>query len=113
MKSLFKIISRYIGAAFFITFLILILNIFLDAYFVLYYGQLSQNLPSIQNIANEISKSDGTICITKRGREMLDAYEWGFLLDDAGTVIWSDRTPDNFKESYTSAEIASFSRWYL
>ena len=29
------------------------------------------------------------------------------------TVIWSDRTPDNFKESYTSAEIASFSRWYL
>lgn len=113
MKSLFKIISRYIGAAFFITFLILILNIFMNAYFILYYGQLSQNLPSIQNIANEISESDGTICITQKGREMLDAYEWGFLLDDAGTVIWSDRMPDNFKESYTSAEIASFSRWYL
>ena len=68
MKSLFKIVSRYIGAAFFITFLILILNIFLDAYFILYYGEASQNLPGIENVS-KVQKQEMNLKLQKKEKK--------------------------------------------
>ena len=35
------------------------------------------------------------------------------LLDDSGTIIWSGALPENLNHSYTVADVASFSRWYL
>lgn len=113
MKSLFKIVKRYIGAAFFITFLILILNIFLDAYFILYYGEASQNLPGIENVSKEITKTGDEFEVTEKGKEMLESYEWAFLLDEDGTILWSDKLPEDLNKSYSLTEVAGFSRWYL
>ena len=35
------------------------------------------------------------------------------LLDESGTVVWGRDLPEELPRSYTSAQVASFSRWYL
>lgn len=38
---------------------------------------------------------------------------WAMLLEEDGDVVWQQDLPENLPRSYTSAEVASFSRWYL
>lgn len=38
---------------------------------------------------------------------------WAMLLNEDGDVIWQQGLPENLPRSYTSTEVASFSRWYL
>ena len=38
---------------------------------------------------------------------------WAMLLNEDGDVVWQQDLPENLPRSYTSAEVASFSRWYL
>ena len=38
---------------------------------------------------------------------------WAMLLNEDGDVVWQHNLPENLPLSYTSAEVASFSRWYL
>ena len=44
---------------------------------------------------------------------MLESYEWAFLLDEDGTILWSDKLPEDLNKSYSLTEVAGFSRWYL
>ena len=38
---------------------------------------------------------------------------FAMLLDDEGNLVWSKDLPGELSHSYTSSQIASFSRWYL
>ena len=38
---------------------------------------------------------------------------WAMVLNEAGEVVWQQNLPEHLPRSYTSAEVASFSRWYL
>ena len=38
---------------------------------------------------------------------------WAMLLDAGGGVVWSQDMPDSLPRAYSSAQVASFSRWYL
>ena len=38
---------------------------------------------------------------------------WAMLLNEDGDVVWQQNLPEKLPRSYTSAEVASFSRWYL
>ncbi len=40
-------------------------------------------------------------------------HAWAMLLSDDGAVIWEEQMPNDLPRSYTAAQIAQFSRWYL
>lgn len=49
--------------------------------------------------------------------EMVQTFEnrdqWAMLLDQDGRVMWSIRKPAELQDSYTQADIARMSKWYL
>lgn len=113
MKSLLKIIRRYIGSAFCITFAILILNLVCYAYVVLHYDGAYGNVARISDVSKEVVKSEQGLSVTAKGMELLEDYKFAFILDDDGYVIWEYQVPAELPKHYTSFQIASFSRWYL
>ena len=40
-------------------------------------------------------------------------HAWAMVLDDAGTVIFQSRLPEELPRRYTPTDVARFSRWYL
>lgn len=113
MKSLLKIIRRYIGSAFCVTFAILILNLMCYVFIVLNYDGEYGNVASISDVSKEVVKIEQGFSVTSKGLELLEDYKFGFILDDDGYVIWEYDVPQEFPKHYTSFQIASFSRWYL
>ena len=45
--------------------------------------------------------------------KLAELKQWAILLDENGNVVWSYKKPEDVKESYSQAEIARMSRWYL
>ena len=45
--------------------------------------------------------------------EWMDGYAWAMVLDDTGDLVWSYALPENLAHSYTPADVARFTRWYL
>lgn len=113
MKSLLKIIRRYIGTAFFITFTILLLNIIVYAGLVVYYNGNQSGASRISEVAEELSKTKDGFSLSPAGQKMMEDYKWAFLLNDDGDVIWSMDTPEDFPDRYTVSEVASFTKWYF
>lgn len=115
MKSLSKIIARYLMTAVLIILVTLFLNLFL---FVILAFQIVRSTNSLERtsreIAGELSVSDGQIVLSASGYEYLSsAYVWGMILNDAGQVIWEWQLPDHLNHAYTANDIARFSKWYL
>ena len=113
MKGLFKIMRNYVGTAVFITCMVLVLNFILMAALTWHYGMQDREKGKISQIAQEIKDGGEGYVITDQGKELLNGYEWAFLLDAEGNVIWSYDTPAHFAVKYTAADIAAFSKWYL
>lgn len=69
----------------------------------------------IQTIGEQITADEeGNIHSSHEVAKILQQNEgWAMLLDDAGQVIWQQDMPKSLPRSYTSSQIASFSRWYL
>lgn len=113
MKSLFKIMRNYIGTALIITLSILMLNLAIFAGVILYYGSQEQDKSQISKVAEELRKTDQGFVLSESGKEQIQDYEWAFLLDDGGNVIWDYDLPKDFSMKYSASEIAAFSKWYL
>lgn len=113
MKSLFKIMRNYVGTAVIITCTVLILNVLLTAGLTYYYGVQNEQKGKISQIAQEIQNNNAGYIITDQGEELLKGYEWAFLLDSDGNVIWDYDMPAEFATKYSAADIAAFSKWYL
>lgn len=129
MKSLMKIIRRYIVSAAVLVFAVLIFNLA-----VLYYigyqsgrnrnsGDFAHAEEQMENIAANFSVSGekctdgGTVQyqLSKEGYACLEKYQvlWSMLLDESGDAVWSWRLPREIPRSYGIADVARFSRWYL
>lgn len=124
MKSLMKIIRRYVFSA---AVLVLTVGIFNVA--VLYYiGYRSSRYminshifigEQMENVAAEFtfSASDNAeqYHLSKKGYAYLEQYHflWSMLLDEEGNVVWSWQLPVELPRSYGLADVAKFSRWYL
>lgn len=48
-----------------------------------------------------------------KAAELRERGCWAMLLDAGGGVVWSQDMPDSLPRAYSSAQVASFSRWYL
>lgn len=69
---------------------------------------------SVETFSNHIVWQDETWAADDTALSMLQEYTaWAMLLNEDGDVVWQQNLPENLPRSYTSAEVASFSRWYL
>lgn len=119
MKSLIKIIRRYVVSA-----AVLVLTVGLFNIGVLYYigyrsgsNQSDSHLSAgtqMENIAAEFTFS-GKYQLSETGYAYLKEYHflWSMLLDEDGNVVWNWQLPEELPRSYGLADVAKFSRWYL
>ena len=115
MKSLSRIIGRYLTTAVLIILSTLFLNVFL---FIILGFQIVQSTNHLEShsrkIAAELSISGENLILSDTGYEYLtSAYVWGMVLSDDGQVIWNWQLPDHLNHTYTANDIARFSKWYL
>ncbi len=115
MKSLSRILIRYLWYALLMFLITLALNVFL--YVICGFQVIrstNHSAGAIRKIAAELSSTDGNILLSDLGYEYLESdYVWAMLLDDDGAVLWAWNLPESLNHSYTVSDTASFSKWYL
>ena len=115
MKTVSRMVRRYICAAFGIVLLVFSVNLALFLGVILHFGAEQQNegyFPISKFAASFAEISDG-VYQPDPDLDWKAYFEWAMLLDDGGNVIWSEELPDELDHAYTVPEVASFSRWYL
>lgn len=122
MKSLIKIYSKYIGMAWIISILFLIINFILFIGFSIKRYEAEYNkgylgILRMEEFADMAVEWDepGEFRITEAGIEYMEGRGLAFLLvlNEEGDVITEWNRPSGFKEHYTAGDIAAFSKWYL
>ena len=124
MKSLFKIIRRYISSTILLVVFVVALNILALSYVALQYEEGLNKMEGtssttvsrqMKDIASQLTETPEGWQISQQGIDILNEnqYIWGMLLDENGDAVWEWQLPDEFPRSYSLADVASFSRWYL
>ena len=124
MKSLFKIIRRYISSTILLVVFVVLLNILALSYVALQYEEGLNKMEGtsstsasrqMEDIASQLTETPEGWRISQQGIDILNKnqYIWGMLLDENGDAVWEWQLPDEFPRSYSLADVASFSRWYL
>lgn len=98
-----------------------ILALFLSVNLVLGLGVLTAGYMSgtdkglsVEGISSHVTEQDCVWTADSTALTLLREHEaWAMLLDESGTVVWAHDLPEELPQSYTSAQVASFSRWYL
>lgn len=68
----------------------------------------------VEKLAGMVSETDGNFNVMPKFNDILKKNNaWAMILNDSGSVIWSERMPNDLPHSYTAKQIAQFSRWYL
>ncbi len=114
MKSMMKILSRYVLSAAGIALILLIINFTVSAAWLVHAGKITQKDYTISQLADGLTKSDGTYKLAESARETIEKrFQWAMLLDNNGSVIWSNNLPVDVPLQYTVSDVAGFTRWYL
>jgi len=116
MKKPSKVMKQYIRYTVYIALLLVLINII--AGFIGIWNMQNEFLnleESAKNLAKDLSVTGEEWNLSKAGRKMLDkTFEWGMLLDENGTILWkSNSLPKELNKSYSTSQVAVFSRWYL
>lgn len=115
MNAVQRFFRRYIVSTVGIVILFLTVNIALF-FTILIAGSMSGSdaIFSVETFSNHIVWQDETWAADDTALSMLQEYTaWAMLLNEDGDVVWQQNLPENLPRFYTSAEVASFSRWYL
>lgn len=124
MKSLMKIIRRYVFSAAVLVLTVFFFNLAVLCYIGCQYSR-SVNSPydlmygemKMRNIEGEftVSEEKEEYRLSEEGYAYLEQYlfQWAMLLDKSGKVVWSWQLPGEIPRDYTAADVAKFSRWYL
>lgn len=111
MKSVMKIFTRYVLSAAGVALILLMLNLTVFFIWAGQTGRVTNREYRISEIADSLSRQNGKFVLSEFGEKAIGAqYQWAMLLNDNGTVIWSENLPEDVKPSYTVPEVASFSR---
>lgn len=114
MKSMMKILVRYVFSAAGIALLLLGLNLAVLISWLGATGESSILWYRVSEVAESLTSNNGVFELTDVGQKALeDQYLWAMLLNDQGGVIWSQNLPDDLPTQYTVGQVASFTRWYL
>ena len=73
-----------------------------------------QTSVSPEKISKGIVQKDGSYEMSDEvRRELRERNAFLFLIGDTGEVLWSFNRPEDIPESFSLADVAAFSRWYL
>ena len=114
MKTISRLIRRYILAAFAIVLLVLMVNGILLAGIVIRYGSKSiqEGFFPVGKFAESFAQTEDG-CAPSADYDWKPHFAWAMLLDDGGKILWSENLPEELNHAYTVPEVAAFSRWYL
>lgn len=115
MNTVQRFFRRYIFSTVGIMILFLAVNIVL-LFTIMIVGNMSgsDTALSVSDFSDHIVLQHGNWVADDAVLSMLeDQSAWAMLLDEDSDVVWQQDLPENLPRSYTSAEVASFSRWYL
>lgn len=119
MRTLGKLLRRYMLLGVGITLLVIAANIAIYVGIVLFnYEKWCDQATSyyVQQIGEGfVQEADGTLH-PGPGHTLEDwtgGWAWGMMLDDAGQVVWRYELPAELDHPYTVREVAAFTRWYL
>ena len=117
MKTLVRLIRRYVLLAVGLSLLLIVLGLALIIWVGIRFGLVWQEQfrYSYMEIADQLQQDDsGSLSFGEQDASYwLNGYAWAMVLDDDGEVIWEYQLPQELDRRYTAPEIAVFSRWYL
>ena len=115
MNPVQRFFRRYIFSTIGILTLFFVVNLLL-VLTVLTAGYMSgtDNGLSVREVSGHVTQQGGTWTADDTALALMQEHDaWAMLLDESGTVVWEQGLPEELPRSYTSAQVASFSRWYL
>ena len=115
MKTVSRMVRRYMIAAFAIVLVVVAVNAGLWGGFLIRYGfgrQEGGYYPISRFAESFDRRADGTVAPAE-AEDWQAHFDWAMLLDDGGRILWSKALPQELDHAYTVPEVASFSRWYL
>ena len=114
MKGIMKIILHNVLSAGGIAVLLLITNLIILISWATYSSKDQTPKYSISNISQGLKREGTSFILSNEASSLItDKFQWAMLLSDDGKVIWSKNLPEDVPLSYTSSDIASFSKWFL
>lgn len=111
MKTISRMVRRYVIAAFVIVLGVLLLNIAFFSAEVLTQKDRYTGF-EVRKLANSFVQTD-TGHYQPTWKEWDNRCAWAMLLGDNGEILWSEHLPEKLNHPYTVPETAAFSRWYL
>ena len=114
MKTVGRMVRRYILTAFIIVFLVLTVNAALFAGIVIHYGSkhMQEGFFPVGKFAESFARTEDGHS-PDPSLEWQQHFAWVMLLSDSGEILWEENLPSELNHPYTVPEVAAFSRWYL
>lgn len=114
MKTVGRMVRRYILAAFAVVLLVFTVNTALLVGIVIHYGSssLRDGFFPVGKFAESFSQTEDGYA-PDSSLAWQQHFAWAMLLSDSGEILWSEDLPEKLNHPYTVPEVAAFSRWYL
>ena len=116
MKSVPKLLRRFVGIMLLSSLLLLILNFTLLGIYTLKQAPNGSPWITAQEIADELSQNENEYVLSKdMSFELKNTDVWAIFIDNATMkVVWqTDNLPETVPMSYTVSDIASLTRGYI
>ena len=116
MKSVPKLIRRFVGIMFLSSLLLIILNFALLCIYTLNQAPNGSPWITAQEVADALSQNENGYILTEdTALELQNTDVWAILIDNRTMkVVWqTEKLPENVPISYTASDIASLTRGYI
>lgn len=116
MKSVPKLIRRFVAIMLLSSVLLIILNFTLLVIYTLNQSPNGSPWTTAQEVADNLSRdSNGYVLTEEKAIELQNTNIWAFFIDNATMkVVWqTDNLPETVPTSYTVSDIASLTRGYI
>ena len=116
MKSVPKLIRRFVGIMLLSSVLLIILNFTLLVIYTLNQSPNGSPWTTAQEVADNLSQdSNGYVLTEEAASELQNTNAWAIFIDNATMkVVWqTDNLPETVPMSYTVSDIASLTRGYI
>ena len=113
MKSMMKVLSRYVLSAAAVAVLLLVINVTVLIIW-LFSEKDDKNYYNISQTSNQLTATNNGYELSPSGKNQLEHNnQWAMLLNSEGKVIWNFMLPADVPMAYSISDVAGFSRWYL
>lgn len=114
MKSMMKILLRYVLSAAGVALILLVINFIVLVTWTIQNSNIVPTDYAISDLAKGLRKSEVGYTLSEEANETIKKhFQWAMLLDQEGNVIWEENLPPDLPLKYSLSDVASFTRWYL